>query len=69
MLCLTAASAKEIAPDQTTSPEGVRVVGQPPGRPKSVTTTIIKRCPEGYELVVRANGQRACAKDIVPANE
>jgi hypothetical protein len=37
------------------------------GRP--VTTITVKPCPDGYELVVRANGQRGCAKEIVPTRE
>jgi len=34
-----------------------------------VTTTTIRRCPEGYEVVSRANGRPGCAKGILPANE
>jgi hypothetical protein len=52
-----AASAKEGAPDE------------PASRPKPVTTTIIKRCPDGYELVIRTGGRWGCAKDIVPPND
>ncbi len=59
--------AKEVAPDQTPSPDD-SAAGRPIGGGKSVTTTIIRRCPEGYELVTRANGRRGCAKDIVPPN-
>jgi hypothetical protein len=62
VLCLvTAASAKEAEPEQSTS--------QDSPVPKPVTTTTIKRCPEGYEPVTRYNGQHACAKDFVPLNE
>ena len=61
MLCCVAASAKEAGPDQVGS--------QDSSRPKPVTTTIIKRCPDGYELVIRSGGRRGCAKDIVPPND
>jgi hypothetical protein len=27
-----------------------------------VTTKIIKRCPDGYELVIHRGGRRGCAK-------
>ena len=36
---------------------------------KAVTTITIKRCPEGYDLVTRANGRRGCAKNVLPASE
>jgi hypothetical protein len=64
LLCLAnTALGKEAAPGQGCSHGSPpRVIGKP------VTTTTIKRCPEGYELVTRANGQPGCAKDIVPAN-
>lgn len=39
------------------------------GGGKAVTTTIIKRCTDGRELVLRANGRYGCAKDIVPPND
>ena len=39
------------------------------GSAKPVATTTIKRCPEGYELVTRANGRVSCAKDVIPPNE
>jgi len=42
---------------------------QPLGGGKAVTTTKIKRCPDGRELVIRANGAYGCAKDIVPPND
>jgi hypothetical protein len=61
LLSCTGAWAKEAAPDQNAQ--------QPIGGGKPVTTTIIKRCPDGRELVVRANGSRGCAKDIVPPND
>ncbi len=64
-LCCTVASAKETAPGPTI-PD---VDAKPLGAPKPVTTTTIKRCPHGYELVVRANGRPGCAKDIVPTND
>ncbi len=64
-LCCTAALAKEVAPDQTIP----QVDARPLGDPRPVTTTIIKRCPDGYELVIRVNGRRGCAKDIVPTND
>jgi len=35
---------------------------------KNLTTTT-KRCPDGSELITRANGTTACAKDIVPPTE
>lgn len=66
-ICLaTAGLSKEADPNQSsqeTPDSQPRVVGKP------VTTTAIKRCPKGYELVIRANGQHGCAKDVVPANE
>ena len=60
-------SAKEAVPDQdsTRSSDGN---GQPIGGGKPVTTTIIKRCPDDRELVMRVNGTYGCAKDVVPAN-
>ena len=65
IVCCTA-SAKE-APDQgSRETEGN---AQPLGGGKPVTTTIIKRCPNGRELIVRANGAFGCAKDIVPPND
>jgi hypothetical protein len=66
LLCCTAAVAKEAGTDQA-SPQGdAKSIGG--GRP--VTTITVKACPrDGYELVVRANGQRGCAKAIVAANE
>lgn len=67
-LCGTAASSKEAEPDQVRAPNNTSVA-QPIGGGKPVSTTIIKRCPEGYELVTRANGRHGCAKDVVPANE
>jgi len=65
MLYCAAALGAETAPDQP-SPRGDV---KPFGEAKPVTTTIIKRCPDGYELVIRANGGRGCAKDVVPAND
>lgn len=62
--CL-AASAKEAA-EQTPGHNGTT---QPIGGGKPVTTTIIRRCPAGYELVVRAGGRPGCARDIVPPND
>jgi hypothetical protein len=61
------AFAKEVAPDKMPS-QDESAAGQPLGGGKPVTTTIIRRCPEGYELVTRANGRRGCAKDIVQPN-
>jgi hypothetical protein len=61
------ASAKEVAPDQTPSLDE-SATGRPLGGGKPVTTTTIRRCPDGYELVARANGRRGCAKDIVQPN-
>ena len=57
------------APDQAPLPQSDGGIGAPLGGGKPVTTTIIRRCPEGYELVTRANGRRGCAKDIVPPND
>jgi hypothetical protein len=66
VVCIaTAALGKESAPDQTDTQQ--TSADQP--IPKPVTTTIIRPCPDGYELVTRHNGQHACAKDLVPANE
>jgi len=62
------AVAKDTAPDQSEIPPGTEAI-QPHATGKPVTTTTIKRCPEGYEFVTRANGQPGCAKDVVPANE
>ncbi len=62
------ASAKEVAPNQTPSLDE-SATGRPLGGGKPVTTTTIRRCPEGYELVTRANGRRGCAKDILPPND
>jgi hypothetical protein len=53
----------------STSGDPAQGVNQPIGGSKPVTTTIVKRCPDGYELVIRANGGRGRAKDIVPAND
>ena len=65
LLCTTA-PARETLPDQApSSPAG----SQPLGGGKPVTTTKIKRCPDGRELVVRVNGALGCAKDIVPPND
>jgi hypothetical protein len=60
-LTAPAATAKEAASDQPTA--------QDMPVPKPVSTTKIKPCPDGYELVTRHNGQHACAKDLMPANE
>lgn len=57
--CAAGAGAKEAATDQSAPIGG--------GRP--VAEKIIKRCPDGYELVMRVNGQLVCAKDIVPVQE
>src|ERR1700722_3471261 len=66
ILCVApAASGKEVAPDQD-GPQDTNT-NQPLATGKPVTTTTIKRCPDGYELVVRADGRRGCAKDVVPA--
>jgi hypothetical protein len=53
--------------DQNGTPE--QKDAQPHATGKPVTTMKIKRCPDGYEIVTLVNGQRACAKDIVPVNE
>jgi hypothetical protein len=60
-------SAKEAAPEQTPLDESA--LDQPLGGGKPVGTTIIRRCPEGYELVTRVDGRRGCAKDILPPND
>jgi hypothetical protein len=65
LICCTAAVAKEAAMDQG-SPQGD---AKPIGGGRPVTTITVKRCPDRYELVIRANGQRGCAKDILPTNE
>lgn len=62
--CATAPALKS-SPDQTPSLPGDE---QPLGGGKPVTTTTIKRCPDGRELVVRLNDALGCAKDIVPPN-
>lgn len=66
ILCCSVASAKEAEPISQPNNAGV---SQPIGGAKPVTTMTIKRCPDGYELVIRASGRRGCAKDIVPPNE
>jgi len=65
VLSCATASAGESTPDPPSSPGD----GQPLGGGKPVTTTTIKRCPDGRELVVRVNGALGCAKDIVPPND
>jgi hypothetical protein len=66
LLCLaTAASSKETEPNPG-APDVKDYEPHATGKP--VTTTTIKHCPEGYELVTRANGVPGCAKDIVPTN-
>jgi hypothetical protein len=66
VLCLaTGASGKEGEQSQT----GETSAAQPHAVGKPVTTTTIRRCPDGYELVIRADGRRGCAKDILPAND
>lgn len=65
LICYTAAVAKEAATDQASPQDDTKPIGG--GRP--VTTITVKPCPEGYELVIRANGQRGCAKEILPTNE
>jgi hypothetical protein len=65
LLCLaTAASSKETEPNQAGGTDAKD--SEPHATGKPVTTTKIKRCPEGYELVYRV--ERGCAKDIVPTN-
>jgi hypothetical protein len=65
LLCCTAAAAKEAAPDQFPQSQGdATPIGGTP-----VKTTIIKRCPDGYELIMRINGALGCAKDILPAQQ
>jgi hypothetical protein len=50
LLCLAAtALSKEATPDQSNSQD--KIVSQPLGGGKPVTTKKIRRCPEGYELV------------------
>jgi len=68
LLCLTTAAwGKEIEPNPASAPNAKDFEPHATGKP--VTTTTIKRCPEGYELVYRINGvERGCAKDIVPTN-
>ena len=68
MFCCAEGVAKDTAPDQLEIPASAGV-NPPLGGGKPVTTTTIKRCPEGYELIIRANRQQGCAKDIVPTNE
>jgi hypothetical protein len=57
-----------IAADQPEIPACTEA-NQPHAVGRPVTTTTIKRCPEGYELIIRANGQPGWAKDIVPTYE
>jgi hypothetical protein len=42
---------------------------QPLGGGHAVKTIPIKLCPEGYELVTRANRRRGCARDVLPARD
>jgi len=65
LLSYAAASAKEATPATSSRNEVVQPIGG--GQP--VTTITVKRCPDGYELVIRANGRRGCAKDVLPAND
>jgi hypothetical protein len=61
-LSLTAAGqAREAQPEQSATQETLV--------PKSIATTTIKRCPDGYEPVTRFNGQHGCARDFIPLNE
>jgi hypothetical protein len=62
LLCCALASA-EAAPDQAPEHSTEHLI-----RSKPAKTTINKRCPDGYELVIRANGSRGCAKEITPPN-
>lgn len=65
--CMAAvAVAKDAMP--AGQPDGA-AASQPIGTAKPVTTTIIKTCPDGYELVIRTGGRHGCARDILPANE
>jgi hypothetical protein len=68
LLCLaTSALGKETEPNPAGGPDAKD--SEPHATSKPVTTTKIRRCPEGYELVYRVNGvERGCAKDIVPTN-
>jgi len=61
--CTAAVVAKDDATDQ------MRGDAKPIGGGKPVSTVRIKPCPDGYELVIRVDGRRGCAKDILPANE
>ena len=61
------ATAARAETNQNGTPEPKDAQPHPVGKP--VTTTIIKRCPEGYEPVTRYNGQHACARDFLPLNE
>lgn len=58
------AAAKEAATDNATQDNA-----KPINRGKPVTTITVKPCPDGYEFVFLVDVRRACAKDIVPANE
>ena len=70
LLCLTTAGlGKETEPNQNQAGAPDAKDSEPHATGKPVATTIIRRCPEGYELVYRINGvERGCAKDIVPTN-
>jgi hypothetical protein len=68
VLCFASATlGKEAGPTQTGSSDSS--AKQPIGGGRPVKTTTIRRCPDGYELVTRVNGQRGCARDILPPNE
>src|SRR5579862_5899081 len=41
----------------------------PPPINSPITTATIKRCPDGFEPVIRTDLRRGCAKEVVPANE
>jgi len=63
LILLCAPAMAETAPDQSGASASQSSAS------KAVTTITIKRCPEGYDLVTRANGRRGCAKNVLPASE
>jgi hypothetical protein len=65
VLSFTTTATPETSPDQTPPTPTDNV---PLGGGKPVTTKVIKRCSDGRELVLRADGRYGCAKDVVPPN-
>jgi len=66
MVALAVLSGTDAAAKEATSDTDYSIrYTLPLGRGKPATATIIRRCTDGRELVIRANGALGCAKDIV----